>query len=102
MAEKTEWRECEFGGPETIIPVGDGPSRYCEARSYGPRNGKLKMHVYVCPEGCATCPVPALVAAVKESRDTLHTMRKPHSIGTDAEDMCEAALALLPKEESRG
>ena len=92
MPEKTVWRECEFG--KRCVSSPDNSIRECRVRG--------DMVVLVNSHDCAACPVPALVEAVRESRDTLHAMRKPHSIGTDAEDMCEAALALLPKEESRG
>ena len=100
MTEKT-WRGCEFGGPETIIPVGDGPSRYCEARSYGPRNGKPKMHVYVCPEDCATCHTPAFVEAVRAWDDIPLPARVTPRMDR-ALRLNKVALALLPKDADHG
>jgi len=108
MAEKTTWRKCEFAS----VPSGRLPAeqeRHCAV---------IPFHTHLpVPEQCATCPVPALVAAVQASKEFLesrgvqaafmlqglHGGAEPWRKGGKLiDEWLDAALAALPKGEDRG
>ena len=97
MADKTEWRECPFVGVESC----KGNFRRCEVPIVG-------EGPWVNPGHCATCPVPALVEAVRYAikqcsngpggQTCVGCAALPEN-AVDDEAVCpyHAALALLPE-----
>ena len=119
MAEKTAWRECEFAGG--VLRDQPRPFRVC----------KLLLRIQdedvaaedaihtevVCPGDCGRCPVPALVEAVRASKEFLESRGVQAAFmlqgihggvspwrkgGKLIDEWLDAALAALPKGEDRG
>ena len=97
-----EWRECAFGGEPD---GGYGEYRWCPVG-----HGQT-----VWTSGCASCPVPALVEAVRAAEEFLasdvvqaafvlqgvHGGCEPwRKDGRGIGEILSAALALLPKQEA--
>ena len=99
MAEKTEWRVCEFAG--LTYP------QYPNLRGCRLISSIVQTERRV--DDCAICPVPSLVEAVRVVKTWLDLYAEPTATESErkaaflpADQMIEAVIDALPKEDGRG